>query len=238
MARKIKASIILPTYNEAGFIIELIEDLRHQLKMKKVNFEIIVVDDDSQDKTGLLARKYFTKSPNVRVIIRKKERGLATAIRRGIESAVGDVIVVMDTDYNHEPRVVPRLIDKCKKYDIVIGSRFVRGGGMADKRREFLSRLYNKLLIQPLLNSPVKDNLSGFFAMKQEKLDDLEFDNIFYGYGDYFIRLIYYANINGNRFTEAPSFYVDRAYGISKSNFIDMFQGYMMSAFKLRFRND
>ena len=83
---KITASIILPTYNEAGNIIDLIEDLKHNLRMKKMSCEIVVVDDDSPDKTGILARKYFSKSPDVRVIIRKKENGLASAIKKGIEA--------------------------------------------------------------------------------------------------------------------------------------------------------
>src|SRR3989338_11104219 len=97
----IKASIILPTYNEAGNIIKLVEEIRRQLASKRINSEIIVVDDDSPDKTGLLAQKYYSKIPSVRVIIRKKDRGLATAIRKGLEMAVGEIVVVMDTDFNH-----------------------------------------------------------------------------------------------------------------------------------------
>ncbi len=234
MPKKIRVSVILPTFNEAGNIIDLVEDLIHYLSQKRMSFEIIVVDDDSPDKTGILARKYFTKNHEVRVIIRKKDKGLANSIRTGIEAAVGEMVVVMDTDFNHEPRVVPRLVEKCQKYDLVIGSRFIPGGGMADKKRELLSKIYNKYLIQPILQSPVSDNLSGFFAMKYEKLSKLEFDKIFYGYGDYFIRLIYYSVAKKYKLTEVPSFYIERTYGQSKSKFLQMFQDYVYSAIKLR----
>lgn len=234
--RKIRASIILPTYDESGNIVELIETLRKELSQKKITGEIIVVDDDSPDKTGLLAQKYFLKIPEVRVLIRKKERGLATAIRRGIEKAVGEVVVVMDTDFNHEPRLVPRLIEKCKNYDFVVGSRFIKGGGMANKTREKLSYLFN-ILIRIILGTPVHDNLSGFFAFKRKNLEELNFDKIFYGYGDYFIRLIYMAKLQGNKFAELPSFYNDREYGVSKSQFINMFKDYLSSTLSLRFNS-
>ncbi|EKD90400.1 MAG: Dolichyl-phosphate beta-D-mannosyltransferase [uncultured bacterium] len=232
--RKIEASVVLPTYNEAGNIVKLIEEIQSEFSLKRISNEVIVVDDDSPDKTGLLAQKYFSKVPNVRVTIRKKEKGLATAIRKGLEMAVGTTVVVMDTDFNHESKLVPRLVEKCKKYDFVVGSRFVRGGGMANKTRQRLSYLFN-VGIRVLIGSPVHDNLSGFFAMKRDKLEKLDFDKIFWGYGDYFIRLIYLAKLEGNTFAEIPSFYKDREYGASKSQFVNMFRDYLVSTLALRF---
>lgn len=232
---KIKASVILPTYDEAGNIVRLVEAIKHELALKRITHEVIVVDDNSPDQTGILAQKYFSKVPEVRVIIRKKERGLATAIRKGFEAAVGDIVVAMDTDFNHEPELVPRLVEKCAKYDVAVGSRFVKGGGMANKKRELLSRLFNLFLVGPVIGSPIRDNLCGFFAMRRAELDKLPFDKIFYGYGDYFIRLIYLANKQGNTFIELPSFYKDREYGVSKSQFLNMFWDYLKAAFDIRF---
>lgn len=232
---KIKASVILPTYNEAGNIIKLTEEIKKELGFKKIINEVLIIDDDSPDKTGLLAEKYFSKIPDVRVIIRKKERGLATAIRKGLEMAVGEIVVVMDTDFNHEPRLVPKLVDKCSTYDIVIGSRYVKGGGMANKERERLSYLFN-VMLRIMIQSPVHDNLCGFFAMRRENLDKLNFDKIFWGYGDYFIRLIYFAKEQGDKFTELPSFYKDREYGSSKSQFFKMFRDYFAAALDVRFK--
>lgn len=232
---KIKTSVILPTYNEAGNIVKLVEEIRHHLALNKISEEVIVVDDDSPDKTGLLAQKFFSTVPTVRVIVRRKEKGLATAIRQGLEAAVGDIVVVMDTDFNHEPELVPRLVKGCEKHDFVVGSRFVRGGGMANKKREWLSRLFNIFLIRPIIGSPVHDNLSGFFAMKRVELEKLPFDKIFFGYGDYFIRLIYLAKKQGNTFAELPSFYKEREYGESKSKFLEMFRDYLAAALAIRF---
>lgn len=233
---KIQASIILPTYNESGNIIKLIESLKEQCLSKRIINEVIVVDDDSPDKTGILAQKYFSKIPEVRIIIRKKEKGLATAIRCGIEIAVGEIIVVMDTDFNHNPSLVPKLIEKCRQFDLAVGSRFINGGGMANKTREFLSYLFN-ILVRIILASPIHDNLSGFFAMRRTKLEGLDFDKIFWGYGDYFIRLVYLAKIHHNTFAELPSFYKDREYGASKSQFLNMFKDYLSTALALRFGN-
>lgn len=231
---KIKTSVILPTYNEAGNIIKLVETIRQEVSINKTPTEIIIIDDNSPDKTGLLAQKYFSKIPEVRVLIRHKERGLATAIRKGIEISVGDVIVVMDTDFNHEPRLIKKLVEKCKKYDIAIGSRYVIGGGMVNKKREILSKLYNILLIKPILGSSVNDNLCGFFAINRDKLEQLDFDLIFYGYGEYFMRLIYFAQKQGKTFTELPCFYKERTYGDSKSKFINMSIDYVRTALRLR----
>lgn len=231
---KILASVILPTYDEAGNIVKLVEAIQQELDLRRIPHEIIVVDDDSPDQTGILAQKYFSKVPNVRVIIRKKERGLATAIRRGIEAAVGEVIVVMDTDFNHEPKLVPRLVEKCKNYDFVVGSRYIKGGGMANKTRERLSHLFN-ILVRIIASNPVHDNLSGFFAIRRAELEKLPFDKIFFGYGDYFIRLIYLAKEQGNTFAELPSFYKDREYGASKSKFLEMFRDYLLATLAIRF---
>jgi len=231
---RIRASVILPTYNEAGNIVNLVKEIRKELSKKRIAAEIIVVDDNSPDKTGLLAQKYFSRTPGVRVIIRRKERGLATAIRRGIEASVGEVVVVMDSDFNHEPKLVPRLISKCGKYDFAVGSRYIGGGGMANKKREFLSKMYNMLLIRPILGSPVHDNLSGFFAMRYERLNKLNFNKIFYGYGEYFMRLIYFSRRQGDKFVELPSFYQERTYGETKSKFLKMAYEYLLAAVFLR----
>lgn len=231
---KIEASVILPTYNEAGNIIGLVETIRKELTHKKISAEVLVIDDDSPDKTGLLAQKYFSKIPEVRAIIRRKDRGLAKSIREGIEKAVGEIIVVMDTDFNHEPKVVPKLIEKCRRYDFVVGSRYIKGGGMANKTREQLSHLFN-ILVRIITGNPVNDNLSGFFAVKRAGLEKLPFDKIFFGYGDYFIRLIYLSKEQGNTFAEVPSFYKDRVYGESKSQFLGMFWDYLQATLKIRF---
>ena len=100
-----KVSVILPTYNEAGNIVKLIKALKTQIKKINLTPEIIVVDDDSPDGT---AQK--CKNQNIKLIVRKNQRGLATAILKGIQNSSGSIIVLMDTDFNHQPQDIPRLL--------------------------------------------------------------------------------------------------------------------------------
>src|SRR5262249_42618967 len=133
----------------------------------------------------------LSQSGQVRVIIRTVDKGLAKSIRHGLESARGSTLVVMDTDFNHDPAMIPQMVDLLRYYDLVIGSRFVMRGGMEDGLRYNLSFAYN-IFIRALFATQIQDHLSGFFAVRQERLFQLAniFDKIFYGYGDYFIRLL------------------------------------------------
>lgn len=228
-----KASIILPTYNERENICDLIESLEDSLAPMGCAAEIIVVDDNSPDGTAQMVQE-FQKQARVDVVclVRTQERGLATAIRYGIEHCTGDRILVMDTDFNHDPGLIPQMIALLDEWDLVIGSRFVKNGGMEDRRRNLYSWAYN-VFIRVMLFSPVHDNLSGFFSMRREKLFALNFQPIFLGYGEYFIRLIYAARKKGCRILEIPVFYKLRQHGDSKSQFGSMIHDYTLCVFSL-----
>lgn len=227
-------SIILPTYNEAGNIVSLINKIiTHMRKTPSKRYEIIVVDDNSPDGTAKMVKKVFSNNKSIRVFIRKNKRGLATAIHDGIRKSRGKQLIVMDTDFNHDPKAIPKLLEELKDYDLVIGSRFIKGGGMEDRIRFCLSYIFN-LFIRLTLKLPTRDNLSGFFAIKKDKLDMLEPQNIFYGFGDYFIRLIFYAHKQGLSFKEIPVFYLIRYHGQRKSNFISMLTQYTLATLRLK----
>lgn len=226
-------TIILPTFNESGNIINLVKEISKELFLKKITYKILVIDDNSPDKTGFHVKKYFTQRKNIKVVIRKNDRGLAAAIKHGIKLAQSNIIVVMDTDFNHEPKLISKLIDKCSKYDFVIGSRYIKGGGMENKLREKLSLLFN-IFLRIILLSPVHDNLSGFFAIRKVQLDKINLDSVFVGYGEYFIKLIYLAKLQGLTFAEIPCFYKNRQYGYSKSKFFSMFRDYLKTVLALR----
>lgn len=230
-----KISIILPTYNEKGNITPLVKEIIKIFKKNRLNFEIIVVDDNSSDGTVQSLHSNFKNSSNIKIHVRKKEKGLATAINYGIKRSTGDLIGVMDTDFNHSPSLLPQMVKLTAKYDLIIGSRYIQGGGMEDKLREFLSKFYNLLFIKLLLGSPVFDNLSGYFVIRKNKLKLLKDKNIFYGYGDYFIRLIYYAKLVKCSFKEVPCYYKKRLYGQSKSNLLIMSLTYLKTILKCRF---
>lgn len=225
---KYQISVILPTYNEAGNITDLILAIKKYLK--KINHEIIVVDDSSTDQTGYLTEKNFLKDPKVRIFIRKK-RGLATAILYGLKKANGLNIAVMDTDFNHDPKELKLMFNQIQKADLVVGSRYVAGGGMQNHLRHYFSSIYNRL-IRIILQLPIHDNLSGFFMIKREKLKFIK-EDIFRGYGDYFIRFINAANNKKLKIIEIPVYYKNRESGQSKSQLLRMFIDYSKTVFEI-----
>lgn len=228
-----KVSVILPTYNEKGNIIELIAGIMEQLSAMDIEKEIIIVDDNSPDNTGKVVRDSFSKDKRVKVFIRTEERGLATAIRYGIENSSGDILVIMDTDFNHDPKMLPQMVKFLEYYDIIGGSRFTMGGRMEPTFRYLGSFFYN-MFIRILLHTQIQDNLSGFFAFRREKLFALDFDRIFFGYGDYYFRLLFYAQRRKFKILEIPVVYQLRKYGESKTNLISVFIKYSIALLKLR----
>lgn len=233
---KNKISVVIPTFNEDKNIIPLILAIKKATK-NLGETEVVVVDDDSPDKTGTKAKKYFSGDKNVRIFIRKKEKGLASAIFYGIKKAGGEIIVSMDADFNHSPEKIPELIDTLKTCDLVVGSRFIKNGGMEDKKRYCLTYFYN-LFLKNILSFPVMDNMSGFYAIKKERLLDLPIRKIFRGYGEYHLRLVYFAKDAGLRIKEVPAFYKKRRFGHSKSNLKKLVFVYTWIAFNLRFKNE
>lgn len=230
-----KASVILPTYNERENIIELITAIHAVLVGWDFEYELVVVDDNSPDGTADAVQTHFGTDERVVLFLRTEGRGLATAIRYGIERATGDVVVCMDTDFNHDPAMIPQMIKFLDFYDIIIGSRFVMRGGMEDHFRQFSSLIYN-YGIRLMFKTPVHENLSGFFAMYRDKLLSMDLDQIFYGYGDYFIRLIMVAWKRGYAMLEVPVFYRLRMHGHSKTQFVSTLIQYTRALLSLRLK--
>lgn len=227
-----KVSVILPTYNEAGNIIGLVEEILAYFP-PDVEPEILIVDDDSPDKTYNVAKGAFDGNLKVRIILRTEDRGFAKSIRTGIEQATGELVIVMDTDFTHDPVEIPRMLHIARIYDIVSGSRFCAGGNMQDRKHYLASLAYNWLL-RALLRTQLQDNLGGYFVMKRNEILSLPLDLIFYGYGEYFFRLLYFAQRRGLKVIEIPAIYRVRTYGASKSNFLKMLFSYSKAAILLR----
>ena len=229
-----KTSIILPTYNEKDNIVELIEAIFAALHAE-TDFEIVVVDDNSPDGTAEAVRTRYASNSHVKLHVRTSGRGLATAIRYGAENSSGKILVFMDTDFNHDPAILPQMINFLDYYDIIIGSRFVMAGGMEDKFRQFSSLIYN-YAIRLLFGTPVHDNLSGFFSIYRDKLLSMDLDQIYYGYGDYFIRLLMVAHKRGYNMLEIPVFYRLRMHGHSKTQFVSILTQYSRALISLRIK--
>lgn len=231
--RNQKVSIVIPTYNEKENILKLVPEIQKIFK-RLANYqpEVVIVDDDSPDRTGHELKKKF-KSHSVRVFIRKKEKGLASAIKLGIEKSRGEIIIGMDADFNHDPKIIPDLLKKLKIAKIVVASRFIKQGGMDDKFRYFGTKIFN-LILRLFLGFPSTDNASGFYTIRKRNLVTLGLEKIYYGYGEYHLRLVYLAKQAGFKISEVPVYYKARLYGQSKSRLLEMAKDYLKEAILLR----
>lgn len=227
-------SIVLPTYNELENIVPLVDELRTRFAEIGASYEIMVVDDRSPDGTAQAVESAFSDDAGVIVVSRQADPGLAVSIRDGIERATGDVVLVMDTDFNHEPVDAVLLFQVTRNVDLSVGSRFIFGGGMSNLTRYYLSYLYN-IFMRLALGTRMDDNLSGFFAIRRDKLVELDFDKIFWGYGDYFFRLLLLSQRAKMKHIQIPVYYGERKGGESKTRFLGIFAKYTREVLWLAF---
>lgn len=211
-------SIILPTFNERENIIILLLELEQILD---VEYEAIVVDDDSPDLTWQAVKDFSATHQNVRLLRRMDERGLTSALNAGLKMAKGQLIMWMDVDLSMPPKKIPELLQAIDNgADVAVGSRYVKGGGDA--------RAVNFLLATQLLLSKVlsilggwmlgcrfRDWSSGFIVMKRETLGTYKLKG---DYGEYFIALIcYLVKTRKAKVVEVPYVLVPRVLGESKT---------------------
>ncbi|MEM5831758.1 MAG: glycosyltransferase [Candidatus Aenigmatarchaeota archaeon] len=168
-----KISIVIPTYNERENIKKIIPEIVKICEKNFEDFEIIVVDDNSPDKTYEEVKKF--KDERIKVFVRKKEKGLASAIKFGIEKSKYKYVCIMDADFQHPPKFIPKLYEKLieNSADISIASRFLdKSVKRAKKIRIFFSKIAIFLISSffPNLNK-VSDPLSGFFLLNKEKVN-------------------------------------------------------------------
>ena len=224
-------TVVIPTYNEAGNIVPLIEQIIQHVG-EKYKLEIIVVDDSSPDGTARIALDRFGGDDRIKVVQRIEDKGLGSAVGHGLSLATSDVVVGLDADLTHNPSQIPDMVHVCERFDLVSGSRFAAGGSMQDKAHYFSSFVFN-LWIRILLGTQIQDNLAGFFVVRRHVLDELPHEKIFFGYGDYFIRLLYFAQRSGSSVIEIPTHYTLRTSGSSKSNYLKMVWTYTSAAINL-----
>ncbi len=173
-------SLVVPTYNERQSIVPLLQRATAALQKAVDQFEIIVVDDDSPDGTWQAADEVAKDNPHVKVIRRRGERDLATAVIEGWNTAKGDLLGVIDGDLQHPPEVLPALLKSIldSRTDIAIASRNVAGGGVSQWRPQrkviaWVARCVARLVFPRLLKS-VRDPMSGYFVMKRAVIESVD----------------------------------------------------------------
>ncbi len=204
-------SVVVPTYNERENMGPLIETVFHALYSKGIEAELIIVDDDSPDDTAGAARAMATMYP-IRCIVRRKEKGLATAVLRGMAEARGDVVAVMDADLSHSPEYLPMLYDAVSRdgADVAVGSRYVKGGGSNGwPFKRLLASRAAGMCARGLTS--VRDATSGFFAFRKDVVEGVRLRPV-----GYKICLEVIVRGNASRVVEVPIIFKDRTCGTSK----------------------
>lgn len=175
-AAPLRLSLIIPTYNERKNVGELVKQLTALLDpVIGDGYELIVVDDDSPDRTWELAAQIAASTPKLRVIRRQGEKGLSTAVIRGWQAARGEILAVIDADLQHPPEVTVGLFNAfAGPVDLAVGSRHVDGGGVSDwsLARRILSRgaqLLGLFLLPGVLGR-VSDPMSGYFMVRRNAI--------------------------------------------------------------------
>jgi dolichol-phosphate mannosyltransferase len=206
-------SIVVPTYKEAENLRPLSRAIGEALEPAGLDYEVIFVDDDSNDGSEEICAELQKEHP-VRILVRKDERGLATAVIHGMRAAKGEIIVVMDADLSHPASAIPEMVSRLesRRSDFVLGSRYVAGGSIHDEWSIFrkLNSMVPSLMARPLC--PLKDPMSGFFAIRK---DDMPDPSILSPIG-YKVALEIYAKGRFSAPSEVPIHFADRRYGESK----------------------
>jgi dolichol-phosphate mannosyltransferase len=211
-----RALVCIPTYDEVDNLTEVLGRLRAAAP----DLDVLVVDDASPDGTGELADELAAADAHLHVLHRDRKAGLGAAYRAGFRWGLDrgfDAFVEMDADLSHDPADVPRLLGALDGADLVIGSRYVPGGGVVDwpARRERLSRGGNRY-VQLMTGIPVADSTSGFRAFRRAVIEELDLDDVHSEGYCFQVDMALRTWRIGFRVVEVPITFVERRAGASK----------------------
>jgi dolichol-phosphate mannosyltransferase len=214
-------TVIIPTYNEKKNIGRVIKKV---LDLKVNNLQILVVDDSSPDGTSTVVEKLMKKYTKLHIIINKEKKGLGKAYLVGMDYAVkklnSDILVEMDADLSHNPNILPKMLSFIPKYDMVLGSRYIKGGSIPKDwaiYRKFIS-YFGNFIFRLCLSMKIKDWTTGYRVIKSEVYKKIkpEIDKeIFYGY-TFQAGFLYKSLEHGFKIREYPLNFKDRVKGKSK----------------------
>ena len=219
-------TVILPTYNEAnniGAIIDAIRSVRSDLR-------ILVVDDNSPDRTADVVKRISERDLLVSLLLRERKEGLGKAYIHAFRKVLADLavkrIVTMDADFSHDPRYLPELLAAAESVDICIGSRYVPGGGTQNWEpwRRFISKLANRYC-RAITGMPHNDTTAGFMVIRTEALAKLRINALDNSGYAFLIELKYLLWKSGATFVEVPIVFKARREGESKMSSHIMLEG-------------
>ena len=213
-------SIILPTLDEKGHIIDLIKTISDIFIKNKLNYEIIVIDDNSKDGTIQIVENFIKENSFVKLYIRKNKRSLPESLNDGIELASNKYIIWMDADFQHPPEYIQKFINLSNKNDAIICSRFLK-----ESKRYFDTNKLNKdinenqslfynILCKKFIFNDITDFTSGYICLNKKVLNGYSLQGY---YGDYFLNLIFHIKKKNYILIEVPFSDNLRKTGLSKT---------------------
>lgn len=213
-----RALVVVPTYNEAGALPELLEGI-----MALPEYGVLVVDDNSPDGTGAMADTWAARFPGrVSVLHREGPRGLGRAYVDGLTHALDTqvpLIVQMDGDLSHDPKYLPGLVAAMDEADLAIGSRYLNGISVVNwpLRRIALSTMANRY-IRTVTGLALRDCTSGYRCWRREALAEVPLTGLASAGYAFLTEMLFHAAKRGARIVERPIVFVERREGVSKLN--------------------
>ncbi len=226
--------IVIPTYNE----IDNIEVILAKVFLLDLGVDVLIVDDNSPDRTYAKVQELIDDDKyggQLHLVIRQNKEGLGKAYIEGFKWCLARdyaFIIEMDADLSHDPKYLPSFIENIKEYDLVIGSRYVEGGGVVNwsplrKLISFGGSLYSRLI----LGISIKDVTGGFKCFRREVLESIDLDNILSTGYAFQIEMNYKTALKGFKIKEVPIIFEDRVAGLSKMSkkiFIEALQNVLV----------
>jgi dolichol-phosphate mannosyltransferase len=211
-----RALVITPTYNE----IENLPTLIPEVLATDPRIDILIVDDGSPDGTGEFVRQFAATEPRVNLLERPRKMGLGTAYCRGFEFAIAngyDVAFEMDADFSHDPKMLPEFLKEIEDYDLVIGSRYIRGVNvvnwpMSRLLLSYFANVYSRIVT----GMPLRDGTGGFKCFRTDVLERIDLTRIKSNGYSFQIETNFLVWSMGKRIKEIPIIFVDRRSGVSK----------------------
>ncbi len=211
--------VSLATYNEAGNLADLVAEIRRFAPQA----DILVIDDNSPDGTGQIAENLKQTLPGIAVIHRPGKQGLGTAVLTAMRYAIEqgyDYYLNLDADFSHPPRFIPALVAGMADHDVMIGSRYIPGGGVEGEfnlKRKFMSSGIN-WYARLLLGLHTKDNSGSYRCYRVAKLAEIDLDRVRSRGYSFMEEILFWCRQVGCRFGETPIIFENRRSGASKIN--------------------
>ena len=230
---KNKILIFSATFNES----DNIRDLLNSIEKLNLELDILIIDDNSPDKTSEIIKQYALEKSNIKLIIRNKKEGLDSAHKFAFKYSIEnnyEYLITLDADLSHDPKEIPKFIKELKENDFVIGSRYIKGGGVDMKGfRLFLSYFGNRF-IKFIFNINCDEFTTSYRGFNLKSFKNFDFQNISSKGYSFFMEMVYLISKEGFLIKEIPIYFKNRIKGQSKLPIIEIFRTFV-NLFKLKF---